>query len=193
MRCIYPYFLVLRHLHPGNHIVAPVLLITQPWIYWLNWPVTNHNKPQQSPTSCKHFGRFFKLRDLILTNGHHDYSRCPHTGLNWILLKLFRDLYASDKCVNGLPTAYLDSDVVMMINGSNWPYTLHSVNSLWPSGVLHHDDIPAGRSPKVIALFSATNCSSYIIELLQLHDTIPIKWKYAWIHYNLAIRSHLVI
>ena len=32
-----------------------------------------------------------------------------------------------------------------------------------------------GRSPKVVALFSATNFSSYIIELLQLHDTIQIK------------------
>ena len=31
------------------------------------------------------------------------------------------------------------------------------------------------RSPKVAALFSATNFSSYIIELLQLHDTIQIK------------------
>ena len=32
-----------------------------------------------------------------------------------------------------------------------------------------------GRSPKVVALFSATNFSSNIIELLQLHDTIQIK------------------
>ena len=30
----------------------------------------------------------------------------------------------------------------------------------------------SGRSPKVVALSSATNFSSYIIELLQLHDTI---------------------
>ena len=36
-----------------------------------------------------------------------------------------------------------------------------------------------GRSPKVVALFSATNFSSYIIELLQLYDTIQIKWSYA--------------
>ena len=32
----------------------------------------------------------------------------------------------------------------------------------------------SGRSPKVVALFSATNFSSNIIELLQLHDTIHI-------------------
>ena len=32
----------------------------------------------------------------------------------------------------------------------------------------------SGRSPKVVALFSATNFSSNIIELLQLHDTIQI-------------------
>ena len=50
--------------------------------------------------------------------------------------------------------------------------------------------IQSGRSPKVVVLFSATNFSSYIMELLQLHDTIQIKWNYAWIHYNIAIRSH---
>ena len=37
----------------------------------------------------------------------------------------------------------------------------------------------SGRSPKVVALFSATNFSSNIIELLQLNDTIQIKWNYA--------------
>ena len=42
-------------------------------------------------------------------------------------------------------------------------------------------------------LFSATNLSSYIIELIQLYDTIQIEWNYAWIHYNIAIRSHLMI
>ena len=35
-----------------------------------------------------------------------------------------------------------------------------------------------GRSPKVVALFSAANFSSYKIELLQLHDTIQIKLNY---------------
>ena len=33
----------------------------------------------------------------------------------------------------------------------------------------------SGRSPKVVAFFSATNFSSYILELLQLHDAIQIK------------------
>ena len=51
----------------------------------------------------------------------------------------------------------------------------------------------SARSPKVVALFSATNFSSYITELLQWHDAIQIKWHYAWIHYNIAIRSHLMI
>ena len=51
----------------------------------------------------------------------------------------------------------------------------------------------SGRSPKVVALFSATNFSSYIVELLQLHDKIQIKWSYAWIHDNIAIRRHLMI
>ena len=51
----------------------------------------------------------------------------------------------------------------------------------------------SGRSPKVVALFSATNFSSYIIELLQLHDRIKIKWNYAWIHDNIAKRRHLMI
>ena len=54
-------------------------------------------------------------------------------------------------------------------------------------------DQQSGRSPKVVALFSATNFSSFIIELLQLHDTIQIKCNYAWIHYNITIRNHLMI
>ena len=41
--------------------------------------------------------------------------------------------------------------------------------------------------------FSATNFSNYILELLQLHDEIKIEWNYAWIHCNIAIRSHLMI
>ena len=45
-------------------------------------------------------------------------------------------------------------------------------------------DIPAlvqqsGRSPKVVALFSATNLSSNIMKLVQLLDTIQIKLNYA--------------
>ena len=36
-------------------------------------------------------------------------------------------------------------------------------------------DEQLGKSPKVVAHFSATNLSSYIIELLQLHDTIQIR------------------
>ena len=51
----------------------------------------------------------------------------------------------------------------------------------------------SGRSPKVVALFSATNFSSYIIELLQLQDAIQIQWNYAWIHYDITKRSHLMI
>ena len=43
-------------------------------------------------------------------------------------------------------------------------------------------------------IFSATNFSSYIIELLQLQDAIQIQLSYAWIHYNIAAkRSHLMI
>ena len=37
----------------------------------------------------------------------------------------------------------------------------------------------SGRSPNVVALFTATNLCSYIIELLQLHDTFKIKFNYA--------------
>ena len=53
--------------------------------------------------------------------------------------------------------------------------------------------IQSGRSPKVVALFSATNFSSDIIELLQLEDAIEIQWNYARIHYNIAKRIHLMI
>ena len=44
----------------------------------------------------------------------------------------------------------------------------------------------------MVALFSATNFSSNIIELLQLYDTIQIKWNYEYTHYNIA-KSYLVI
>ena len=50
----------------------------------------------------------------------------------------------------------------------------------------------SGRSPKIVALFPATNFSSYIIKSLQLHDIIQIEWNYAYIHYNIAIRSDLM-
>ena len=44
---------------------------------------------------------------------------------------------------------------------------------------LTQDNQESGRSPKVVALFSATNFSSNIIELLQLHGTIQMKLDYA--------------
>ena len=46
---------------------------------------------------------------------------------------------------------------------------------------------------KSSSTISATNFSKYILELLQLHYTIKIEWNYAWIHDNMAIRSHLMI
>ena len=66
---------------------------------------------------------------------------------------------------------------------------IRSPNLLQSPKCLHQ----SGISPKVVALFSATNFSSYIIELLQLHGTIQIEWNYARIHNNIAIRSHLMI
>ena len=56
---------------------------------------------------------------------------------------------------------------------------------------IYHDH--SGRSPKVVAFFSATNFSSYTIELLQLHDTIQIKCNQARINHIIAIRSHVMI
>ena len=49
---------------------------------------------------------------------------------------------------------------------------------------------------KCSSTFSATNISSNIIQLLQLHDTIRMKSNYTWINYNhddIAIRSHIMI
>ena len=46
------------------------------------------------------------------------------------------------------------------------------------------------------SIFPATNISSYIIWLLQLHDKIQMKSNYTWINYNhdnIAIRSHIMI
>ena len=62
---------------------------------------------------------------------------------------------------------------------------------LFDKNVNHPFTQQSGRSPKVVALFSAININSNVIELLQLHDTIEIKLNYAQIHYNIAIRSPL--
>ena len=73
---------------------------------------------------------------------------------------------------------------------------IHPMHFLYPSGLLHWhwgNRKQSGRSPKVVALFSATNFSSFIIELLQPHDAIQIKWNHLRNHYNIAIISHLMI
>ena len=62
--------------------------------------------------------------------------------------------------------------------------TYNEILTYWCQGIDQEElslDDQSGRSPKVVALFSATNFSSYIIELFQLHDTIQIEWNYAWI------------
>ena len=54
------------------------------------------------------------------------------------------------------------------------------MDHIWNNNKKGYDDgndYKSGRSPKVVALFSATNFSSYIIELFQLHDKIQIKWN----------------
>ena len=79
---------------------------------------------------------------------------------------------------------YMDKSPVML--KVSWRTALHCTKGL----IRFYQ---SGRLPKVVALFSATNISSYIIELLQLHDTIQIKWNYARIHYIRTIRSHLMI
>ena len=37
------------------------------------------------------------------------------------------------------------------------------------------------------------NFDSYIIELLQLYDTIQNESNYAWFHYNAFIKTHLMM
>ena len=87
-----------------------------------------------------------------------------------------------------LPSAFREG---MLFGSRIWSCSdrMCSVDGAWGLHCAHQ----SGRSPKVVALFSATNLSSYIIELLQLHDTIQIKCNYAWIHYNIAIKRHLMM
>ena len=81
----------------------------------------------------------------------------------------------------------------LSISKANVFWRLNHLQASWfISSWLNHSK-QSGRSPKVVALFSATNFSRYIIELLQLHDAIQIQWNYTWIHYNIAIRRHLMI
>ena len=49
---------------------------------------------------------------------------------------------------------------------------------------------------KSSSTFSATNISSNIVWLLQLHDSIQMQSNYTWINYdhdNIAVRSHIMI
>ena len=56
------------------------------------------------------------------------------------------------------------------------------MRSVLPEDLAQH----SGKSPKAVALFSATNFSSYIIELLQMHDTIQI---IEFMHKSIKIQS----
>ena len=51
------------------------------------------------------------------------------------------------------------------------PLILHFHHAIFAPSQLN---LQSGRSPKEVALFSATKFSSYIIELLQLQDAIQI-------------------
>ena len=93
------------------------------------------------------------------------------------------DFVVSNVCADGLP----------LLGQGISAYTEFSTDGSHNTNAWGNYNNQSGRSPKVVALFSATNFSSYIIELLQLHDTIQIKCNYAWIHYNIAVRSHLMI
>ena len=64
---------------------------------------------------------------------------------------------------------------------------------------LNHVSKKAPRSvreiPKSSSIFSATNISTNIVWLLQVHDAIQMKSNYTWInynHYNIAIWSHIM-
>ena len=71
-------------------------------------------------------------------------------------------------------------------------YDLHSISCMmlkkWYIVLIY--SIQSGRSPKVVAVFSATNISSNIVWLLQLHDTIQMKSNYTWINFTHIRYSH---
>ena len=75
---------------------------------------------------------------------------------------------------------------MLEVTGTSW-YAWQSRTTfwLWPArkslihlAVLLWTPCQSGRSPKVVAIFSATNLSSYKIELPQLHNAIQIKLNY---------------
>ena len=76
------------------------------------------------------------------------------------------------------------------LTANKYLMTDYIMTALHPRVLVFSWGYQSGRSPKVVALFSATNFSSYIIEL---RDTIQSKWNYAWILHNIATRSHLMI
>ena len=138
---------------------------------------------------------------LKLTCGVYCFSNCPIqtkrsrsyvTGYWWILVKLWSHDYFITGFGHGFgqcsiqwcrPNYFITTHII--------PQPIKFAELLGELSDLNTNQ--SGRSPKVVAFFSATNFSSYIIELLQLHDTIQIEWNYAWIQYNIAIRSHLMI
>ena len=82
-----------------------------------------------------------------------------------ILGPLLLILYVNDIC----SVAFIHSSTLMTPHLSALFVSL----TLLPGTMMTNQQ--SGRSPKIVALFSATNFSSYIIELLQLQDAIQIQ------------------
>ena len=85
-----------------------------------------------------------------------------------------------------------------MIINVEWPFAYALNKTLYPWNICQRSNRfeTAREITKSSSTFSATNISSNIIWLPQLHDTIQMKSDHTWINYNrenIAIRSHIMI
>ena len=80
------------------------------------------------------------------------------------------------------------------------PFKVSAILQTPSSNIFLNSDFDSVSSVREItkssSTFSATNISSNMLWLLQLHDTIQMKSNYIWIDYNhntIAIRNHIMI
>ena len=117
--------------------------------------------------------RFFKfLWHILRTTHRHSVVSTFYSQVRWILTILESVLYKRHIIIIYYHIATMQTQtmptvctLLYYVTGPIYPIIQGYFTGTEQSGI----------SPKVVALFSATNFSSYILELLQLHDKIQIK------------------
>ena len=118
----------------------------------------------------------------------------------WISLR-FSLKFVPKVRINNIPSLVRPPTVVSFLGLSIpilthiWWYSKTTTGLKYTTGELGDTKL-SGTSPKVVALFSATNISSNKKWLFQLLDANQMKSKYTWTNYNrdnIALRSRTMI